>query len=114
MGLFSKKTFLAAGRSKRHDQAKLRGDKARAAINADEDLNDTAYGDIKTSTRTRPRPTMAIYFDKSNGWRWRLTAANGKIVADSGEAYTQRYDARKAALKLAQTADMAKLQVGEK
>lgn len=31
-----------------------------------------------------------------DGWRWRLKAANGRIVAESGEAYTRKGDARKA------------------
>jgi uncharacterized protein YegP (UPF0339 family) len=30
-----------------------------------------------------------VYEDKSGGWRWRLKAANGEIVA-SGESYTSR------------------------
>jgi uncharacterized protein YegP (UPF0339 family) len=25
-----------------------------------------------------------------DGWRWQMTAGNGKIVAESGEAYTNR------------------------
>ena len=29
-----------------------------------------------------------IYQDANNEWRWRLKAANGKIIADSGEGYT--------------------------
>jgi uncharacterized protein YegP (UPF0339 family) len=31
-----------------------------------------------------------------DGWRWRLVAGNGRIIADSGEAYTRRYDAARA------------------
>jgi uncharacterized protein YegP (UPF0339 family) len=31
-----------------------------------------------------------------DGWRWRLKAANGRIVAESGEAYTRERDARRA------------------
>ena len=37
------------------------------------------------------------YFeDKSGGWRWRLIADNGRIVADSAEAYTRRFDVDRA------------------
>lgn len=36
-----------------------------------------------------------------DGWRWRLQAKNGKIVADSGEAYARKRNAEKAALALA-------------
>jgi uncharacterized protein len=31
-----------------------------------------------------------IYEDKSGEWRWRLKAANGRTVADSGEGYASR------------------------
>ncbi|MBX2991378.1 MAG: DUF1508 domain-containing protein [Bacteroidetes bacterium] len=33
-----------------------------------------------------------IYQDSSNYWRWRLKAANYKIVADSGEGYYNKSD----------------------
>ena len=36
--------------------------------------------------------TLEIWHAK-DGWRWRLKARNGKIVAESGEAYTRRYGA---------------------
>jgi len=37
-----------------------------------------------------------IYAAK-DGYRWTLVAKNGETVADSGEAYTRRADARRAA-----------------
>lgn len=37
-----------------------------------------------------------VYQDTAGGWRWRLVAANGRIVADSGEAYTRQADVRRA------------------
>jgi uncharacterized protein YegP (UPF0339 family) len=40
---------------------------------------------------------MSVYQDTKGEWRWRLKAANGKIVADSGEGYTQRWTAERAA-----------------
>lgn len=33
---------------------------------------------------------IEIYQDKKNEWRWRLKAANHKIVAESGEGYKKR------------------------
>lgn len=30
---------------------------------------------------------LTIYQDKSLEWRWRLRAANGRTIADSGEGY---------------------------
>jgi len=35
-------------------------------------------------------------YKSEDGWRWRLKAANGEIVADSGEAYTRRTDVKRA------------------
>lgn len=31
-----------------------------------------------------------IYMDRRARWRWRLKAANGRILADSGQGYTRR------------------------
>jgi len=56
---------------------------------------------------------MVVYFAK-DGWRWRLTAANGKIIADSGEAYIRRYDAKIAANCLGDIATGARLEVADK
>jgi len=33
-----------------------------------------------------------VYQDAARQWRWRLRAANGRIIADSGEAYHNRAD----------------------
>ena len=32
-----------------------------------------------------------------DGWRWKVIAANGKLVAESGEAYTRKWNAWRAA-----------------
>ena len=37
-----------------------------------------------------------IYKDYKGEWRWRLKAANGKILADSGESYTSKQHCREA------------------
>lgn len=37
----------------------------------------------------------------TDGWRWRLRAANGRIVADSAEAYRRRRDAVAIAQRIA-------------
>ncbi|HWN08410.1 MAG TPA: DUF1508 domain-containing protein [Pyrinomonadaceae bacterium] len=34
--------------------------------------------------------TFHIYKDQANEYRWRLKAANGRILADSGEGYTTK------------------------
>jgi uncharacterized protein len=43
------------------------------------------------------QPTIRVYRDASGGWRWTLIARNGRVVADSGEAYTTRRKAMTAA-----------------
>lgn len=44
--------------------------------------------------------TLTVY-RSPDGWRWRLRARNGKIVADSGEAYARKRNAVRAAESLA-------------
>lgn len=45
------------------------------------------------------RPRFVVYESK-DGWRWRLLAANNRIIADSGEAYTRKRDAERAASRV--------------
>jgi uncharacterized protein YegP (UPF0339 family) len=33
-----------------------------------------------------------LYRDRSNEWRWRLKAQNGRIIADSAEGYINKND----------------------
>ena len=40
--------------------------------------------------------TYVIYRDSAMQYRWRLRAANNRIIADSGEAYHNRADCRAA------------------
>jgi uncharacterized protein YegP (UPF0339 family) len=40
-------------------------------------------------------PRFEVYQDKKLAWRWRLKAANGRIVAQ-GEAHTRERDAWRA------------------
>lgn len=41
-----------------------------------------------------------VYQDEAGEWRWRLVAANGEKVADSGEGYTRERDARRAIARI--------------
>ena len=41
-------------------------------------------------------PRFSIYKDQEGDWRWRLRAANGLTIADSGEGYTRERDAKRA------------------
>jgi uncharacterized protein YegP (UPF0339 family) len=41
-----------------------------------------------------------MYRDIAGGWRWRLVSTNGRIVADSGEAYSGKRYCKRAIDKL--------------
>lgn len=44
-----------------------------------------------------------IYRDRNNQWRWRLFAANHKILADSGEGYHNLGDCQAAIVLVKQS-----------
>jgi uncharacterized protein YegP (UPF0339 family) len=37
-----------------------------------------------------------LYVDEADEWRWRLRHRNGNIMADSGEGYVRKADAKSA------------------
>lgn len=43
---------------------------------------------------------LTIYRDRQKEYRWRLTAANGRKVANSGEGYRRKIDCVRIATKL--------------
>ena len=47
-----------------------------------------------------------IYQDNAGQWRWRLRAANGRTIADSGEGYANKHDCL-AAISLVKTSSDA-------
>lgn len=47
-----------------------------------------------------------LYKDTVGQWRWRLVAANNKIIANSGEGYYNKDDC-KAAIRLVQSSGTA-------
>ncbi len=51
--------------------------------------------------------TFQLYRDKASEWRWRLVHRNGRILADSGEGYVSRSNARRAVETVAETAGEA-------
>jgi uncharacterized protein YegP (UPF0339 family) len=40
---------------------------------------------------------IEVFRDEAGEWRWRKVARNGEIIATSGESYTRRWSARRAA-----------------
>lgn len=53
--------------------------------------------------------TLTVYQDKKGAYRWRISHANGNIVADSGEGYATRSNAVRAARRLRWIAWAARL-----
>ena len=51
-----------------------------------------------------------IFQDKSGEYRWRLKAANGQIVATSGEGYKQKADAQRAVTTVQQLTPTATIE----
>jgi uncharacterized protein YegP (UPF0339 family) len=51
-----------------------------------------------------------VYRDKADGYRWRLLADNGKIIADSAESYVDDADAIHAIALIRKGADSAELE----
>lgn len=47
----------------------------------------TAKAEQKAEKAAKRTPTFSFYKDKAGEWRWRAKAANGKVIADSGEGY---------------------------
>ena len=45
------------------------------------------------------RPDRLVVYPAKDGFRWRCVARNNRIISDSGESYTRRADAKRAALR---------------
>lgn len=58
--------------------------------------------------------TLSPYCDHSGKWRWRLRASNGRIIADSAEAYATRSNLRRAMKKLLSIRLVIKEEISEK
>lgn len=43
-----------------------------------------------------PKTGEFVIYLAADGWRWRVLAANHKVMADSGEAYATKSSARRA------------------
>jgi len=54
--------------------------------------------------------TFRIY-RAGDGWRWRAVRANGRIMADSGEAYTRKAGTRRAVWRFIAAIDRENIRV---
>jgi uncharacterized protein YegP (UPF0339 family) len=48
----------------------------------------------------RPAAAFELYLDHAREYRWRLKARNGRIIADSGEGYSTKRNARRAVFRM--------------
>lgn len=55
--------------------------------------------------------TFVVYTDQSNQWRWRLLAANNRIIGDSGEGYHNQSDCENMVEWIKKNAPTAQVQV---
>jgi uncharacterized protein len=65
---------------------------------------------VATGTKRRARPEMqfTVFQDAKGQWRWRLTSANRKTIASSGEGYLTKADCL-AAIQLVKASGDAKV-----
>lgn len=56
--------------------------------------------------------TFEAFRTRKKEWRWRLRAANGKIIANSGESYRRRIDCM-AAIRMVKQSDLAGMAGGK-
>ena len=54
----------------------------------------------------RPFPSFLIHVDENGHWRWNFASANGKVIASSTVAYTQKEGCRRAILALSHAQDV--------
>jgi uncharacterized protein YegP (UPF0339 family) len=57
------------------------------------------------------KAALLVYLDAAKEWRWRLKLGNGRIIADSGEAYVTRKGALYAARRVVVWAAKAKVEL---
>jgi uncharacterized protein YegP (UPF0339 family) len=57
------------------------------------------------------RYRFELYTDRHGTWRWKLVAANGRVLAESGEGYRRRADAYQALqrVRLASQSDLTEV-----
>jgi uncharacterized protein len=66
-------------------------------------------GSTEQKARKEQQMKYIMYKDTTGQWRWRLVAANGRIIANSGESYANKQDCI-AAIALVKTSGNAPVQ----
>lgn len=55
--------------------------------------------------------TFEVFQDNAGEWRWRLVAANGNIIADSGEGYQSKQGVKRGIDSVKRSAASAEVRV---
>ncbi|ELY99330.1 amphi-Trp domain-containing protein [Natrialba asiatica] len=66
------------------------------AAEMDGSAGESAEGAGETDAQFGRTSRFEVYQDRADEWRWRLVHWNGNILADSGEGYTSRANAKRA------------------
>ena len=66
------------------------GEAAQSALQTEVDELQTLVDALHTS-----QAQFELYEDRGEQWRWRLRHRNGNVIADSGEGYTRKHNAKK-------------------
>ncbi|NLV10358.1 DUF1508 domain-containing protein [Halomicrobium mukohataei] len=72
-----------------------------------DDSTDEAETGVVAYPPGESKATFELYEDNAGGYRWRLQHANGNIIADSGEGYTERREAEAAIERVSERAGPA-------
>jgi uncharacterized protein YegP (UPF0339 family) len=74
------------------DEALVEEDLRKAS--ADLEFYECQVGNCADALADDPvaRRTFQVYRDAAGGWRWRLAAGNGRLIAESGEGYQHKQD----------------------
>ncbi|WP_246998507.1 amphi-Trp domain-containing protein [Halosolutus gelatinilyticus] len=86
-------------------------DPAAATMSPEGVVGRRRSGDESAGTTGGERASrFEVYRDRADEWRWRLVHWNGNIIADSGEGYTSRSNAKRAARSVMRAAPTATIE----
>ncbi|SEH16608.1 amphi-Trp domain-containing protein [Natronorubrum sediminis] len=74
------------------------------------DTTGVTLADESAENRNGRTSRFEVYEDRAEEWRWRLVHWNGNIVADSGEGYASRSNARRAVRNMREIVPSARLE----
>lgn len=57
--------------------------------------------------------TIQIYLDRKKEYRWRMTASNSQIIADSGEGYSRKSSCKKSLKRMLEKLSLGNYKIKE-